>query len=867
MKSPASTTAASEASPTPWPQARWLAPALAVVLLVSSLYVLHRELEGTHWRDVIGMLRSLPSRALLLAVACTTLSYLLLGQFDRLALHYVGRQVGFARTQLTSFIASAVGHNLSLAAVTAGAIRFRLYSGAGLSAPEIATVIGFCSLTNGLGLVTVTALSFLLAPESAATLLHSQRALAWPIGALLLSGVLLYAVWGSDRTRAIEWRGWSLAAPGPAIVTAQIALSVVDLLIAALVLWLLLPSTSGLHFAAFAGVFAVACIAGVASHVPAGFGVFESVMVLALPEFPRDQLLASLLAYRLIYYLMPLSCAALLYAGQEAGHQRGWLRDVGRAGSTYLAPIVPQLAGALVFVAGAVLLLSGATPGIDTRLGRLRDWLPLSVLEISHLAGSVIGLGLLILARALFQRSSAAYHITFWLLVAGALTSLLKGLDVEEATYLTLVLLVLRIGRNAFYRPAAALRVRLSPTWIGSIVAVLAVATWIGFLAHRDVEYSSSLWWTFALHADAPRMLRATLTVAVLATAFFAANLLRPLRPEPGEASAGELAQARATIARSDLSIANAALCGDKRLLFASDHESFLMYQISGRSWIALGDPFGPSAAREELVWRFREISDRHGGRTVFYQATADCLPLYIDLGLVAVKIGEEARVKLADFGLEGSARADLRQARRRAERDRATFEVLTPPYASDAALWPQLQAISDAWLDDKATAEKSFSVGAFSAAYLCNFPLALVRVDGVPVAFANLWTTDSREELSIDLMRFGPDAPHNAMDYLFIELMLWGRARDYRWFNLGVAPLSGLGDRRLAPAWHRIGNFVFRHGEHFYNFDGLRRYKSKFQPVWQPRYLVSPGGLALPAALADVSRLIAGGMRRLIAK
>ena len=189
------------------------------------------------------------------------------------------------------------------------------------------------------------------------------------------------------------------------------------------------------------------------------------------------------------------------------------------------------------------------------------------------------------------------------------------------------------------------------------------------------------------------------------------------------------------------------------------------------------------------------------------------------------------------------------------------------PPYDPQAPLWSQLEAISDAWLDDKATAEKGFSVGAYDRNYLENFPLAVVSTDGVPVAFANLWTTDSREELSIDLMRFGAEAPHNAMDYLFVELMLWGRAQGFRWFNLGVAPLAGLGDRRLAPAWHRIGNFVFRHGEHFYNFDGLRRYKAKFQPVWQARYLVSPGGLALPAVLTDVSLLIAGGLRRLVLK
>lgn len=101
-------------------------------------------------------------------------------------------------------------------------------------------------------------------------------------------------------------------------------------------------------------------------------------------------------------------------------------------------------------------------------------------------------------------------------------------------------------------------------------------------------------------------------------------------------------------------------------------------------------------------------------------------------------------------------------------------------------------------------------------------------------------------------------------MDFLFVELMLWGRDQGYRWLNLGMAPLSGLDRHPLAPAWHRVGNFVFRHGEHFYNFEGLRRYKAKFDPHWEPKYLIARGGIALPRVLMDVSVLIAGGVREL---
>ncbi|HLJ19022.1 MAG TPA: phosphatidylglycerol lysyltransferase domain-containing protein, partial [Stellaceae bacterium] len=437
--------------------------------------------------------------------------------------------------------------------------------------------------------------------------------------------------------------------------------------------------------------------------------------------------------------------------------------------------------------------------------------------------------------------------------------------DFEEASLLVLVLAVLMLGRRAFYRPTAILAEPITPVWVASITGVVVMAVWLGIVSYRHVAYSHELWWTFALDGNAPRMLRASLAVIVLGATYLLWSMLRPARPEPAVAGLQELARARALIDAGDITLANAALTGDKRLLFSDAGDAFLMYQIARHNWIALGDPVGSRAGAEELVWRLREMSDYHGAQTVFYQVCAERLALYVDLGLAALKIGEEARIALGEFSLEGGARADLRQAHRRALRDGATFEVV-PPEGVDALL-PALKRISDAWLAAKSTGEKRFSMGAFSPQYLRQFPLAIVRSEGIPTAFANLWTTGTRAELSVDLMRFGPDAPRGAMDYLFIELMMWGRREGYRWFNLGIAPLSGLEAHPLAPAWHRVGNFIFRHGEHFYNFEGLRRYKSKFAPIWEPRYLAARGGIALPRVLVDVSVLIAGGMKELFAR
>lgn len=852
----------------PFPWRRWLPAALSVLVFVLVAAFLHHVLGANHLRDVTAALKATPMSAVATACALTAGSYFMLTLYDWIAVKYVQKPVSYARTALTSFIAYAFGHNLSLASFTGGAIRYRLYSSQGFTTVDVATIVSVCALTTSIG-VSVIAGSALILAAPGGGVLHLGFIWSKVVGTALVGWVIAYVIWAARAERPAAIGSWALRPPGATLALAQVVVAVIDLTLSAGVLYVLLPVGTNIGFVTFAGLYAVAVVAGIVSQVPGGLGVIELVVSLALPDVPRPQLLGALLAYRGIYYFGPLVLAALTFAGHELVRQRRHLSRAGGFADSVIAPLLrpvaPQLIGVLVFLAGAVLLLSGATPGLDARLGKLVDIVPLPLLELSHLAGSVIGVGLLILARGLFRRLAAAYHMTFWLLVAGIIASLLKGLDFEEATYLGLVLLVTWLGRQAFHRPSTIMSQRFTPGWIASVAIIVALSLWIGVLAQRHVPYSNDLWWTVGVKGDAPRILRASLVVVVALGAFVAVNLMKPARPRPHDPAELDLERARLAIASSSFSLANAALAGDKRLLFAPSGDAFVMYQVSGRSWVALGDPVGPAAREEDLVWAFRELVDLRGGRTVFYQVSGRSLPLYIDLGLSLIKLGEEARVPLADFQLEGSARADLRQSRRRAQRDGASFQVV--PAAGVEPLLPRLKAISDAWLDDKSTAEKGFSLGAFNERYLKEFPLAVVRSEGEIVAFANLWGTANLEELSIDLMRFSPDAPRSSMDYLFIELMLWGRAQGYHWFNLGMAPLAGLENRALAPLWHRLGSFLFRHGESFYNFEGLRRYKAKFDPVWEPRYMASPGGLHLPRILLDVSTLISGGFKELVSK
>jgi len=476
-----------------------------------------------------------------------------------------------------------------------------------------------------------------------------------------------------------------------------------------------------------------------------------------------------------------------------------------------------------------------------------------------------VGVGLLLLARGLQLRLNAAFHLSMVLLAGGIVFSLFKGLDYEEAIALAIVLAGLWLSRGEFYRPAALLSERFTPGWLAAVVTVIGASVWLGFFAYKHVEYSSALWWRFAPEADAPRFLRATVAAVVVLGAVGLARLLRPALPGAALPGPEELERAVAIIARGPRTEPNLALLGDKALLFSESGDGFLMYGVRGRSWVAMGDPVGRPEEQRELAWHFRELCDGHAAWTVFYQVTPAALPVYLDMGLSLVKLGEEARVPLAEFSLAGGHRKGMRQTLRHVERAGGHFEVV-PPEAVPALL-PELSQVSDAWLEGKSTAEKGFSLGSFDPDYLVRFPMALVRREGRIVGFANLWTAAPGTELSVDLMRYSDDAPPGVMEYLFTRLLLWGQEAGYAWFSLGMAPLAGIEARRHAPLWNRLGGLLFRHGEHFYNFQGLRQYKEKFGPVWEPRYLASPGGLALPRVLAAVSALISGGLRGVVTR
>ncbi len=834
-----------------------LSVAAILVLAAIGFAAIYHMLQEVRLRDVRADIETLRPSAVLLAIAFTALSYGALTLYDVFALRAIGRPLPYRTAALASFTSYTLSHNLGLSLLTGGSARYRVYSGAGLSVGDVSRVIAIASMTFWGGVVTLASLMLVARPQAL-----SIDGVGMGASALRATGILLFAavaallLWAGPQGRALRLFGWTLPIPGLRLALAQIGVAAFDLAMASAALFVLVPHAQIDAWPVFFIGYTLAIIAVLITHVPGGVGIFEAVMLAALPGVDTSELVAALLVYRVVYYLAPLLIAVGLVAVQEGRHWRKPLASTLQGVHVVMSSLAPIMIAALVFIGGVVLLVSGSLPSEPGRTKGLFDLVPLPFIEASHMAASLSGAALLILSSGLYRRLDGAFWLTRILLLAGAAFSLIKGLDYEEACVMLVIAGLLQWTRSAFYRRTQFTAETLSAGWLATVAMALGLSIWIGLFAYKHVAYQNDLWWEFAEHGDASRFLRASFGVAVLLIVVAVWRMLRPATPHAATAIAQALPEKQA-LALAQRTDANLALTGDKRFLVSASGHCFVMYQIRGHSWVVMGNPVGDRQEWADMLWTLREQADAAQGRLLLYQIDTEALPIAIELGLQVVKYGEEARVDLAGFTLDGPAGKSLRYADRRAEREGATFEIV--PAARLPAIMAELGGISARWLAAKGGhREKGFSVGKFDPAYMAHFDCALVRQDGRIVAFANIWTTADKSELSVDLMRHEDDMPYGTMDFLFVRLMQWGRDQGYHWFNLGLAPLSGLEARRLAPLWVKLGALLYRHGESFYGFEGLRAYKDKFAPVWQPRYVAGPQGVGMGRALIDLQALIA---------
>ncbi len=299
------------------------------------------------------------------------------------------------------------------------------------------------------------------------------------------------------------------------------------------------------------------------------------------------------------------------------------------------------------------------------------------------------------------------------------------------------------------------------------------------------------------------------------------------------------------------------ALSGDKYFLWSESRKSFLMFGVIKRFWIAFGDPISIDETEvPDLIAQFKELAWQHRCHISFYRVGSGYVSLYKKLGLFEQKLGEEAKVNLSQFSMDGTKWLPVRNRYNRFTKAGYHLEILNKSQIND--VFQELETISSEWLSNKRNKEKGFSVGRCQLDYLKYTDLGLIRFEGRVVAYANLLPSSSNKTLGIDIMRYDPSIK-GMMEFLLVSLMKWAKSNGYEYFLLGMAPLSGLQEQDSLTMWDRVGHWFFENGNRFYNFSGLRQYKEKFFPQWESKYVMMTRGITTIPLILSLIKLISG--------
>ncbi|HBB31427.1 MAG TPA: hypothetical protein DDZ80_10375 [Cyanobacteria bacterium UBA8803] len=288
------------------------------LLLGLSLWAIGGQLREYNYHDILNSLVALPKIRLVWALGLTSLAYLALSGYDLLALHYIRYSLAYWKIVLANFISNAVSNTIGLSLLTSSAIHYRFYSGWGIPPVAIAIAIAFVNLSFCLGLLALGGVIFLLVPLPIPPQINFPWLSARPLGVIFLLIIGIYLLGSLFIRKPFKLGNLDFRFPSFKMAAALIAVSSVEWGLAAAVLYTLLPETTALSYPTFLGIYLLAMAAGVFSNVPGGLGVFETIVLLLVwPHIPAATVFASLLAYRGVYYFLPLFIATLLLGFYE----------------------------------------------------------------------------------------------------------------------------------------------------------------------------------------------------------------------------------------------------------------------------------------------------------------------------------------------------------------------------------------------------------------------------------------------------------------------------------------------------------------------------------------------------------------------
>lgn len=583
-------------------------------------------------------------------------------------------------------------------------------------------------------------------------------------------------------------------------------------------------------------LFSIACAAGIVSLIPGGLGSFELVLFtgFAAEGLPKETVVAWLLLYRLAYYILPFF-AGIYFFVRHLGHQINQ-RYQGAPRELLSSSLHSVMIHAVRWL-GISLVFSTLFFEKISHLSWLDGFGPLQKQLIWQFPGLLIGVCFILLARAIANGVKRAYSLMF-LGLAATLVYINTG-SISWQWSLAIVLL----GLGTVLIRTHLYKAQFIYSWEGRTKDIILISSMLFILftlaslifPYRAYEMNQHLGfshyfltWKHILLATS----LVTLAYACLVRYLYGAKTLL------GETFEHDRYQ-RLLSEYGGSADSGLAFIKNKRLFWYQeeglDKAAFQFSTINNKA-VVMGEPAGNPETFKNATRAFIEAAERLNYDLVFYSIGKDMTLFLHEYGFEFMKVGENALVDLDSFHLKGNKYKPFRNALNRVQKEGFTFEISPQPHSK--VLLDELETISNKWLEKRQ--EKRFSLGFFDRDYFQEAPLALVKnKEQEIVAFANIMPNHQNGIVSIDLMRYdAKKIPNGVMDYLFLSLFIHFKEEGLAYFDLGMAPLWGVGQVKESFLHERLAYLLYNFGTHFYSFEGLHQYKKKFTPIWEERYV-----------------------------
>lgn len=820
----------------------------AATLFVFVVFTLYRELSTINFKDTLMQFGKINRLWLVLLFAGGGASLLILSLYDIILVKSLKLDIPLTKVFRVSYIINALNAIVGFGGFIGAGLRAFVYKNYTEDNKKLVHYISviLISMLTGLSLLSILVVFHVF---NASDMLDRISWVRWIlyIVALFLPIFIIYTIMKpADKNNRFMGVYCTLV-------------SCVEWMAAAVVLYFsALIVGIDISFMNFIGIFIIAALSGLVSFIPGGFGAFDLVVLLGFKSLgvSEENILLALLLYRFAYYFVPVAIALVLSSFEFGNTAKKYIE-----GSKYFVPAkdvtsflmsyqkdilskIPSFSLAiLVFLTSVIFFINNLTIIYD---GLYDDnhfvyYITLSV----HTSACLL---LMLNVKGIFKQSRRAIIFAIISVVLIFAATIYTYASFLLLTWLVVIFVLLIIA----YRRAKVVKRPLRLKNVFLIVIISLIVLYINHIIISSTLYALDV---YNLEVDTT-VLRYYFWITIALITLIVASIawLFDYRYSKSNQNKDLTICEQIIHEYGGNYLTHLIYSGDKDYFVHDNESAFLMYRYKSNALVVLGDPVGDASSFESLLEAFYEYAEYYGYDIIFYQVSDRFMPLYHNFGNQFFKLGEEAIIDLTTFTTSGKKRRGFRATLNKFDDLNINFEVIEPPFSKE--MIETLQHVSDQWLDGRN--EMHFSVGQFSEEYLSKAPIGIMRnEDGKIIAFCTLMPIYFNDAISVDLIRWLPELDLPLMDGLYLHMLSWGKEKGYRSFNMGMATLSNVGQLHYSYLRERLAGRVFEHFNGLYRFQGLRRYKEKYGPNWEPRFLVYRKDASLWQSMIKVMRVI----------